>query len=78
MAGEDLVPMLPWWNGFKGEIKKTAEHKFDVMGAARKTSDTTIEITELPIHKWTRNFKTELEEMMEKGESVIKVNITLR
>jgi DNA topoisomerase-2 len=45
------------------------------MGAARKTSDTTIEITELPIHKWTRKFVIELEEMMEKGESIIEVNI---
>ncbi|KAI0056765.1 type II DNA topoisomerase [Artomyces pyxidatus] len=73
MAGEEQVPMLPWWRGFKGTIKKTGEHKYDVTGFARKVNDTTIEITELPIHKWTQTYKVELEAMMgEKGEGVIK------
>lgn len=76
MAGEDLVPMLPWWRGFKGAIKKVAEHKYDVTGIARKVNDTTVEITELPIHKWTSTYKVELEAMIgEKGDGVIKVNM---
>ncbi|KAF7986171.1 hypothetical protein HWV62_38564 [Athelia sp. TMB] len=62
--GEEMVPMLPWWRGFKGTIKKVAEHKYDVCGVATKINDTTIEITELPIHKWTQNFKIELEAMI--------------
>lgn len=74
MAGEEQEPMLPWWRGFKGTIKKTGEHKYDVTGFARKVNDTTIEITELPIHKWTQTYKAELEAMIgEKGEGVIKV-----
>jgi DNA topoisomerase-2 len=64
MKGEDLVPMLPWWRGFKGSIKKIGEHKYDVTGVATKVNDTTIEVTELPIHKWTQNFKAELESMI--------------
>ncbi|KAH7926207.1 DNA topoisomerase II [Leucogyrophana mollusca] len=73
MAGEDLVPMLPWWRGFKGTIKKVGDHKYDVTGVARKINDTTVEITELPIHKWTQNYKAELEAMIgEKGDGVIK------
>jgi DNA topoisomerase-2 len=74
MAGEDQVPMMPWWRGFKGTIKKVAEHRYDVQGIARKVNDTTVEITELPIHKWTQGYKAELEVMCgEKGDGVIKV-----
>ncbi|KIJ08620.1 hypothetical protein PAXINDRAFT_88607 [Paxillus involutus ATCC 200175] len=73
MAGEDVVPMLPWWRGFKGAIKKVGDHKYDVTGLVHKTNDTTVEITELPIHKWTQTYKAELEAMIgEKGDGVIK------
>jgi DNA topoisomerase II len=80
MKGEDLVPMFPWWRGFKGEIKQSSKQKYDVYGIARKLDDTTVEIVELPIHKWTQNYKAELESMMvgEKDkEGVIKVYPTL-
>lgn len=71
MNGEELVPMVPWWKGFKGTIKKVGEHKFDVTGLATKLNDTSIEITELPIHKWTQSFKAELETMIsDKGDGV--------
>jgi DNA gyrase/topoisomerase IV subunit A len=74
IAGEEQEPMLPWWRGFKGTIKKTGEHKYDVTGIATKLNDTTIEITELPIHKWTQTYKAELEAMIgEKGDGVVKV-----
>jgi hypothetical protein len=74
MAGEEQEPMLPWWRGFKGTIKKTGEHKYDVTGIASKLNDSTIEITELPIHRWTQTYKAELEAMIgEKGEGAVKV-----
>ncbi|KAG1825417.1 DNA topoisomerase [Suillus subaureus] len=73
MAGEEIVPMLPWWRGFKGTIKKVGDHKYDVTGIVRKINDTTVEVTELPIHKWTQTYKAELEAMIgEKGDGVIK------
>ncbi|KAF8139757.1 DNA topoisomerase II [Boletus edulis] len=73
MAGEEMVPMFPWWRGFKGAIRKVGEHKYDVVGVVSKVNDTTVEITELPIHKWTQSYKTELEAMIgEKGDGVIK------
>ncbi|KAH9963556.1 DNA topoisomerase [Russula dissimulans] len=73
MAGEEQEPMLPWWRGFKGTIKKTGDHKYDVTGIAAKVNDTTIEITELPIHKWTQTYKADLEAMIgEKGDGVVK------
>ncbi|KAH9992512.1 DNA topoisomerase [Russula compacta] len=73
MAGEEQEPMLPWWRGFKGTIKKTGDHKYDVTGIASKINDTTVEITELPIHKWTQTYKAELEAMIgEKGDGAVK------
>lgn len=76
MRGEEQIAMKPWWRGFKGEIVATAKHKYDVHGIIRKLDDTTVEITELPIHKWTQNYKSELEAMIAGGENkegVIKV-----
>jgi DNA topoisomerase-2 len=62
---------LPWWRGFRGEVKLTGKGKYEIIGAVKKTSDTTVEISELPIHKWTQSFKAELEAMII-GEKVAK------
>ncbi|TFK76656.1 type II DNA topoisomerase [Pluteus cervinus] len=64
MNDEELVPMLPWWRGFRGEIKAVAKQRYDVTGIVRKIDNETVEITELPIHRWTSNFKAELEQMI--------------
>ncbi|KAJ7171777.1 DNA topoisomerase II [Mycena crocata] len=64
MADEEMVPMHPWWRGFRGEIKATAKNKYDVVGVVNKINATTVEITELPIHKWTTPYKVELEAMI--------------
>ena len=76
MKGEEQLPMWPWWRGFRGNIKKTGEGKFEITGIVTKKNATTVEITELPIHKWTQSYKAELESMIgEKNEGVIKVSI---
>ncbi|KZT68795.1 type II DNA topoisomerase [Daedalea quercina L-15889] len=73
MNNEEQVPMFPWWRGFNGTIKKTSDNKYDVLGCIQKIDDTTVEITELPIGKWTQNYKAELEAMCgEKGDGPIK------
>lgn len=46
----------------------------DIFGCVTKSNDTTAEITEPPVHKYTHNYKSELESMIgEKGDGVIKV-----
>lgn len=65
MRGEEQDPMMPWWRGYKGSIRKIADQKFEVTGIATKTSATTVEITELAVGKWTQAYKAELEAMME-------------
>ena len=77
MAGEEQESMLPWWRGFKGTIKKTAKHKYDMTGIVCKLNGTTVEITEFPIHRWTQTYKAALEAMIgEKGDGVVKVRGT--
>ncbi|KIY45300.1 type II DNA topoisomerase [Fistulina hepatica ATCC 64428] len=79
MNNEEQIPMFPWWRGFKGEIKETGKGKYDVTGVVSKLDDTTVEITELPIHMWTQNFKAALESLMtpEKGEAKVTVSTRL-
>ncbi|KZT42853.1 type II DNA topoisomerase [Sistotremastrum suecicum HHB10207 ss-3] len=73
IKGEEMVPMWPWWRGYKGNLKKTGESKWDVCGIVEKIKDNTIQVTELPIHKWTNTFKAELDEMYgEKGDGPVK------
>ncbi|THH30396.1 hypothetical protein EUX98_g3787 [Antrodiella citrinella] len=73
MNAQEQEVMLPWWRGFKGSIKKVSEHKYDVTGIVNKIDDTTVEILELPIHKWTQTYKLELEAMCgDKGDGPIK------
>jgi DNA topoisomerase-2 len=74
MVGKEQEPMLPWWHGFKGMIKKMGDHKYDVTGITSKINDTTIKVMELPIHKWMQSYKVELEAVIgEQGDSTVKV-----
>lgn len=61
--------MIPWYKGFQGSIEHLPNNKgFAITGIFKKVSDTELEITELPIGKWTRDYKTMLEEMAVKEE----------
>lgn len=72
MRGEEPEPMVPWFRGFKGTIERLDKDKFKVSGVAEKIDDKTIEITELPVRKWTQDFK-EMIEQMTSGSDTPKV-----
>lgn len=59
--------MHPWYKGYKGSIVQ-ADGKHIVTGVFEVTEDDTLEITELPIGKWTRDYKNFLEELSQKDE----------
>ncbi|KLT45438.1 DNA topoisomerase II [Cutaneotrichosporon oleaginosum] len=63
MRGEELVQMTPWFRGFKGTIERVDNDRYKVSGIAEKIDDKTIEITELPVRKWTQDFKEMIEAM---------------
>ena len=60
--------MKPWSKGFQGEIEEIPGKGFSHSGLYDVLDDTTLEITELPIQKWTRDFKNYLEELSGKDE----------
>ena len=63
--------MCPWFKNFKGAIAPGENPgTFSVRGLWRKTDRTTIEVTELPVRKWTRDYKTFIEDLMQSGELV--------
>ena len=74
MDGEPVQPMQPWFRGFRGTVQEAGQDRFKFSGLARKTGNTEIEITELPIRVWTQDFKDRLEDMIkaEKGPSFVK------
>jgi len=67
--------MLPWYKGFTGTIEYTSPETrnvtvkgvYRILGEDEETSDE-LEITELPIGKWTRDYKNFLEELAAKDE----------
>lgn len=64
---------------FQGEVKKIGDHKYEAYGRAERIDAKTIEISELPIHKWTQDFKGELEALCgEKGDGPLKVSLIFK
>ena len=62
--------MEPWLRGFKGDMKlNEATLQFVSMGKYTTNFQTNVlEITELPFKKWTRDYKTFLEELIQADE----------
>ena len=64
LDGGDFVEMLPWYRDFDGTIKKDSDGKIINWGVWKKLSDTSIEITELPLGLWTDDYKEYLEKLI--------------
>ncbi len=66
LAGEPLVPMRPWYRGFRGtiEVDPDADSKYVVTGAHELRDDGTLLVTELPVRTWTGDYKEFLESLM--------------
>ena len=62
--GEEYENIKPWYKGFKGEISDNGKNGFFISGCIRIVPDEDyVEITELPVQKWTtRDYKSFLEE----------------
>ena len=80
MRGEEPQPMEPWYKGWAGTLVR-AEKGFTMTGTWSRDVDdkgeeTELEITDLPVGKWTRDYKTFLEEQLcgvkeGKGEDLV-------
>lgn len=63
LRGEQPLSMLPWYNGFTGEItQKGNAEAYTVRGVVEQLDATHVEIRELPLQTWTADYKKTLEE----------------
>ena len=63
MRNETYEQMHPWFKGFQGTIEQQGARNYLVRGNYFINDNGDLEITELPIGKWTRDYKTFLEEL---------------
>ncbi len=57
LRGEELLPLEPWYKGFKGTFTQVEPNEYVVSGEAVMRSSTSFDITELPIHTWTQPYR---------------------
>ncbi len=61
--------MQPWYKGFTGIIEEgEKDSRYIVRGKFKREGDNKLIITDLPIKKWTREYKNFLEELAQKDE----------
>jgi DNA topoisomerase-2 len=63
------IEFVPYYEGFKGSIRKIADNKFLVKGLYEKIADDKIRITELPVGTWTMPYTTMLETLMDGAQT---------
>jgi len=61
-----MVPMTPFYKGFRGTVKKVKDHTWVLEGIVTKEGGQ-YHVTELPPGKWIQDFKEHLEGLIEKG-----------
>jgi DNA topoisomerase-2 len=64
LSGDEIVPMRPWFRGFKGVVHK--EDDTWMMEGVWKWSGRNIVVTELPPGRWTQDYKEYLDGLVEK------------
>jgi len=74
MNNEPYFSMMPYYKGFTGKITKKSEKNNTIKFITRgkyKIIDEMVEITELPIGKWTHDFKEYIENIIKDEDSWI-------
>jgi DNA topoisomerase-2 len=57
--------LLPYYQGFKGQITALSESKYLIKGVYEILSDKQVRITELPVGTWTDDYKKYIEELID-------------
>ncbi|KAG1697692.1 DNA topoisomerase 2-alpha [Nymphon striatum] len=85
LAGDEPIPMNPWYKNFKGTIESIDNQRYICNGEVSVITANKIEITELPVKTWTQSYKEAVMEPMlhgvqpnkdkekEKGTKAVKV-----
>jgi len=64
LSNKEFKTMNPWFRSFKGSIIKTGDKTYMSKGSYNVIDNKTIEITELPIGRWTEDYKEILNKMV--------------
>ncbi|CAJ1400544.1 unnamed protein product [Effrenium voratum] len=75
---QEPVAMTPWYRGFKGAVRPVENFpgKFEAMGVAQQKGRVRLEITELPVKRWTQDYKEWLVEQLPKSGNERRASIT--
>ncbi|XP_040923149.1 DNA topoisomerase 2-alpha isoform X3 [Toxotes jaculatrix] len=76
LNGEEPLPMLPNFKGFRGTIDQVMDNQFMNSGEIAIIDSTTIEISELPVKTWTQSYKENVLEPMLNGTEKVPPLIT--
>ena len=68
MADEPQQPMHPWYRGYTGQVVPTERGSYQSYGTLSKLDDTTLHISELPLRKWTQDYKETVLEPLLQGD----------
>lgn len=70
--------MTPWYRGFTGTIKPSGEKgKYDSIGVWEETTrGVGLEITELPLRRWTQDYKEFLQTMLPGSDKKTKIQLS--
>mmetsp|Transcript_25018 Transcript_25018/g.40199 ORF Transcript_25018/g.40199 Transcript_25018/m.40199 type:complete len:1246 (+) Transcript_25018:79-3816(+) len=72
-----MKTMAPWYRGFQGAIKKVEKGKYDSVGIWQEGSrGAGIEVTELPIRRWTQDYKEFLQTLLPGSDKKSKIQIS--
>ena len=69
LNGQEMKPMKPWYNGFKGQITKISDNSYLTKGIYSIDKNKLI-VNELPVGKWTQKFQDDLENLIAKQKVV--------
>lgn len=64
IQGEEPEEMLPWFRGFTGTVQQKAPNSYLVTGTMEEVDEQTVRISELPVGKWTTDYKQYLESVL--------------
>ncbi|XP_070707709.1 DNA topoisomerase 2-alpha [Pempheris klunzingeri] len=76
LNGDEPLPMLPNYKGFRGTIEQVMDNQFMNSGEVAIIDSTTIEISELPVKSWTQAYKENVLEPMLNGTEKVPPLIT--
>lgn len=68
IKGKPMEAVSPWYKSFTGSIAPSESEErsgYEVAGVASKSSPTSIEVTELPIRRWTQDYKEFLTKLVD-------------